>query len=239
MYEQELNEIGLSNNEIKIYLALLKSGLLNPTQLAEKTGLHRSYVYDTLERLLEKGIINTILVNNKKNYQAVDPKILREIFELKIKQLDRIIPELSSLFESKNEGTKIELHKGKNVYLTLIKDLTANLRKNDVVSIIGANEEVLETIEPIYLKQYFSIIKEKNVKERVIIADGSKRFKERNIEYKNLNRNYLGDTTIVIYQKKVFLFTWDDPYYLILINSRKIVESYKKQFNLLWKIAKK
>ena len=80
MYEQELNEIGLSNNEIKIYLALLKSGLLNPTQLAEKTGLHRSYVYDTLERLLEKGIINTLLVNNKKNYQAVYPKILKKIF---------------------------------------------------------------------------------------------------------------------------------------------------------------
>jgi len=90
MYETQLKELGLSDNEIKIYLALLEHGILNPTQLAEKTGLHRSYIYDTLDRLLEKGIINTILINNKKNYQAIDPKVLREIFELKFE--NKLIP---------------------------------------------------------------------------------------------------------------------------------------------------
>ncbi|MEK6932515.1 MAG: helix-turn-helix domain-containing protein [Nanoarchaeota archaeon] len=238
MHEQELNELGLSSNEIKIYLSLLKSGMLNPTQLAEKTGLHRSYVYDTLERLLEKGIINTVLTNNKKNYQAVDPKVLREIFELKLKQLDKIIPELSSLFESKKEETRIELHKGKKVYGVLIRDLTVNLKKNDVVYIFGADENILGSVEPIYLKQYFNIIKEKEVKEKVIITKGSKRFRESNVEYKELDKKYIGSTTTVINQRKVFLFTWEDPYYLIVIDSKRIAEDYQKQFNLLWKIAK-
>ena len=95
MYEAELKELGLTNNEIKVYLILLENGILNPTHVAQKTGLHRSYVYDTLERLLDRGIINTILVNNKKHYQPVDPKALRQSFELKLMKIDEILPQLS------------------------------------------------------------------------------------------------------------------------------------------------
>ncbi|MCK5493029.1 MAG: hypothetical protein KAJ14_07960, partial [Candidatus Omnitrophica bacterium] len=165
MYENELKELGLTDNEVKIYLALLHKGVLNPTKLAEKTGLHRSYIYDTLDRLLEKGIINTILMNNKKHYQAVDPEVLRGQFELKMRHLDSILPQLSSLYKETKEETKVELHKGKRVYRTLIKDLVANLNQNDIVYLIGIDEDALEDIEPIYLKQYFTIIKEKNIKE--------------------------------------------------------------------------
>nr|MCK4929974.1 winged helix-turn-helix transcriptional regulator [Nanoarchaeota archaeon] len=200
MYEAELKELGLTDNEIKIYLALLQHGTLNPTKLAEKTGLHRSYVYDTLERLLERGIVNTVLVNNKKNYQAVDPKVLREIFELKLRHLDNILPKLNDLFKSVKEETRIELHRGKRVYKTLIKDLVANLKKNDTVYLLGVDESILETVEPIYLKQYFTIIKEKNIKEKIIIAKGGKKIKEPNLEYRELEPEYLGDTTIIIYQ---------------------------------------
>src|SRR3989338_3062505 len=158
MFEIELKELGLTDNEIKAYLSLLQHGILSPTKLAEKTGLHRSYVYDTVERLLERGIINTVLVNGKKNYQAIDPKVLREIFELKLKQLDEVIPQLSGLFKLVKEETRIELHRGKQVYRTLIKDLLANLKKNEMVYLLGVDENILETVEPIYLKRYFTII---------------------------------------------------------------------------------
>jgi len=238
MYEAELKELGLTDNEVKIYLALLEHGILNPTKLAEKTGLHRSYVYDTLERLMEKGIVNTVLINNKKNYQAVDPKALREIFELKLKHLDTILPKLSTIFKSTKEDTRIELHRGKRVYKTMIKDLVANLKENDVVYLQGADESLLEAVEPIYLKQYFTIIKEKKVREKIIIAKGKKRLKEKNIEYKEISQEYLGDTTVVIHQSKVFLFTRGEPAYLVSIESKKIAETYRKQFELMWSMAK-
>ena len=238
MYESELKELGLTDNEIKIYLVLLQHGALNPTKLAEKTGLHRSYIYDTLERLLDKGIINTILVNGKKHYQPVDPKALREIFELKLRQLDAILPQLSGLFQSTKEETRIELHKGKRVYRTLIKDLLANIKKNDVICLLGVDENILETVEPIYLKQYFNIIKEKNVRERIIIASGGKRLEEKHLEYKEIDSKYLDETTVVIHQSKVFIFIWGNPYYLIIIESPKVAHTYRKQFDIIWKMAK-
>lgn len=238
MYEQELNELGLTDNEIKIYLALLEHGTLNPTKLAEKTGLHRSYVYDTLERLIERGVVNTVLVDNKKNYQAVNPKVLREIFELKLRSLDTILPKLSNLFNSAKQETRIELHRGKRVYRTLIKDLLADIKKNDVVYLLGVDENILDTVEPIYLKQYFNIIKEKNVKEKIIIAKGGKKLKQSNLEYKELDPSFFGETTTAIYQSKVFIFIWGNPYHLITIESPKVADTYRKQFELLWNIAK-
>ena len=238
MYEIELRELGLTDNEVKIYLTLLEHGILNPTKLAEKTGLHRSYIYDTLERLLDKGIVSTVLIDNKKNYQSVDPKALREIFELKLRQLDSILPQLSSLFQSTKKETRIELHRGKRVYRTLIKDILAHIKKNDVIYLLGVNEKILETVEPIYLKQYFNIIKEKKVKEKIIIAKGEKKLDEKHLEYRELDPKYLDETTVVIHQSKVFIFIWGSPYHLITIESPKVANTYRKHFELIWSIAK-
>jgi sugar-specific transcriptional regulator TrmB len=237
MYEVELREFGLSDNEIKIYLVLLEHGSLNPSELAKKTGLHRSYVYDTVERLLERGIINTVLVNNKKHYQAVDPKVLREIFELKLRHLDALLPKLSGLFMSAKEETKVELHRGKYVYRTLLKDLLSDLRKEDIVYLLGVEEDVLEVTEPIYLKRYLDILREKKVKEKIIIAKGGKRLKAPNLEYRELDPKYVGDTTTVVHGSKVYLFIRGNPNYLILINSPEVANTYKRQFDLFWSAA--
>lgn len=238
MYEAELKELGLTDNEIKVYLVLLEHGILNPTGLAQKTGLHRSYIYDTLERLIDRGIINTLLVDNKKHYQPVDPKALREIFELKLRKLDSILPQLSGLFQATKDETRIELHRGKRVYRTLIKDLLANLKKNDEVYFLGVDEDILDTVEPIYLKQYFNIIKEKNIKEKIIISKGGRKLDEEQLEYKEIDPKYLDKTTVVIYQSKVFIFILGTPYHLIIIQSPKVANTYKKQFDLMWKMAK-
>ena len=239
MFESELKELGLTDNEVKVYLSLLEHGILNPTQLAKKTGLHRSYVYDTLVRLLEKGIINTVLVKDKKHYQAVDPKVLREIFELKLRHLDSILPKLSNLFKATKEETRVELHRGKRVYRTLIKDIIASIKKNDVVLLVGVDEEVLlKEVEPIYLKQYFNIIKKRNIKEKVIIKKGKKYFDIPNVQHKELDEKFIGDIEQIIYCDKIAIFILGNPYQLIIIESKDVANTYRKQFNLLWSIAK-
>jgi len=237
MFKEELKELGFTDNQIKIYLALLKNGASNPTELAKITGLHRSYVYDAVEKLMENGTINSVSINNKKNYQAVGLNVLRENIELKLKNLDDIIPKLASISKISKEETHIELHKGKRVYKTLIKDLTANFQKNDVVYLINIDESVLEKVEPIYLKQYFTIIKEKKVKEKIIIPKGGKKFKEPGLEYKELAKDYLGETATAIYKNKVYLFILGEPNYLIIIKNKKVAETYMKNFNLLWNTA--
>jgi len=50
-----LETIGLTRNEVKVYLSLLSIGFTTTGILIKKTGLHGSKVYDALERLSQKG----------------------------------------------------------------------------------------------------------------------------------------------------------------------------------------
>ncbi|MBS3138583.1 hypothetical protein J4207_02655 [Candidatus Woesearchaeota archaeon] len=72
----------------------------------------------------------------------------------------------------------------------------------------------------------------------MIIAKSGKKLSYPNISYKEIDKKYLGDTTTVIFQSKVYIFIWGNPYYLITIDSDKVAQTYLKQFDLLWDIAK-
>lgn len=238
MYEQELKELGLTDNEVRIYLLLLQSGILNPYKIAEKLGLHRGYVYDALERMSEKGVVSIIHVDNKAHYQAAPPETIVELFRLKLQTLEGIVPALKKLQNVKKEDTTVHLHKGSRVYATLLKDMIATARGEDTLLLGGIDEEFLEQIEPIYLKQYLALIKERKIKERVIIPIGSKRLAG-NIEYRELDARYIGNTAQAIYGNKVALFVKGTPFHLIIIENQEVVKTYKAQFEVLWKLAKK
>lgn len=240
MYEEQLKELGLTDNEVRIYLLLLEHGMMNPSEISQKLGLHRGYVYDALERMQEKEVVNIILKANKKHYQATSPENLVELLKFKLESFQKALPDLMKLAKLEKEETKVELHKGKRVYRTLLKDVISSLKKNEEVYLIGINEDVLiNEIEPIYLKQYLNTIKSKNIKEKILIKTGAKKLKNPNLEYKELDEKYIGNTMQIIYNNKVAIFILGMPHYLIIIDNKEVAETYRKQFNLLWKIAKK
>ena len=83
MLIDDLIEIGLSQNEAKIYLALLELGPTTTGPLIKKTCLYRVITYDTLEKLLKLGLVNYSLKKNIKNFEAEDPKQLMELIKNK------------------------------------------------------------------------------------------------------------------------------------------------------------
>lgn len=239
MYEEQFKDLGLTDNEARIYLLLLRQGVMNPTQIAQKLGLHRGYVYDTLERMQEKEVVNSVLVNNKKFFQATSPQHLVELLRLRLEDMQKIAPDLQKLMAMTKEETHVGVHKGKYVYRTLIKDVLATVKPHDEVLLVGIDEEVLTTeVEPIYLKRYFNMIKTKNIRERIIIKTGGKRIKEKTLSYKELDEKYIGKTAQIIYGNKVALFVLGTPYYLIVIENKDVADTYRKQFDLLWQIAR-
>lgn len=113
--------------------------------------------------MLEKGFVNTLTLDSKINFNANDPEIIFENFELKLNLFKTIIPNLKKLIPQKSD-TNVEMHKGKRVYRTLIKDIISTIKKNDEILIIGINEdELINEVEPIYLKQYLNLIKSKTL----------------------------------------------------------------------------
>ena len=59
-----LEEVGLTGNEIKVYLALLELGSVTAGDILKKIELHRGAVYDTLDKLIDKGLVSYFIKNN-------------------------------------------------------------------------------------------------------------------------------------------------------------------------------
>ena len=239
MYEEQLKQIGLTDNEVRIYLFLLKNDISNPSKISQKLGLHRGYVYDTLRRMQEKGLVNSILKNNKKFFQATNPQGVTELLRMKLENFEKIAPDLNVMMNFERKETRVELHKGKKVYQTLLKDMIACVGKNEEVFIIGVDENTLQKkVAPIYLKQYLNAINTKNIKEKIIIKKGGKKIKSPNLTYKEVDKKFIGNTAQLIYHNKVAVFILGTPYHLIVIDNKEVANTYKKQFELLWKVAK-
>ena len=97
-----LEKIGLSINEAKIYFALLEIGSSTLDKISKKAGIHRRTIYDNIEKMLNKGLICSTMIDSKKYFQAADPHNLKEIInekkekiEEQEKILNKIMPNLS------------------------------------------------------------------------------------------------------------------------------------------------
>ena len=63
MIKETLLKLGLTSNEVEIYLTLLNKGEISVNEIGSSSGLHRQVCYDALDRLLEKGVVSAIQSN--------------------------------------------------------------------------------------------------------------------------------------------------------------------------------
>ena len=66
MVELKLKDIGLTDYESKVYLALLEIGEGTSGEIINKAGIHTGKIYEILASLKNKGLISEVIVNNIK-----------------------------------------------------------------------------------------------------------------------------------------------------------------------------
>ena len=89
-YIKELINIGLKENEAKVYCCLLRKELFTATEISRCSGVNRSRIYSVLDGLIKQGLCIEKLGKIRK-FQAVNPDIaFEEIIENEKKKLDRL-----------------------------------------------------------------------------------------------------------------------------------------------------
>ena len=101
MIENALEKIGLTNGEIKVYLALLELGSTTTWEITRKSEISGSKVYEVLDRLIGKGLVSYIIKNNVKYFESASPEMILSYLDEKTKLIEnekrdiqKIIPEL-------------------------------------------------------------------------------------------------------------------------------------------------
>jgi len=231
-----LQELGFNEGEIKVYLGLLKLGSIPVYQLKEETNLHRTTIYDFLEKLLNKGLVNYVIKNNVKFYNAAHPNKLLDLIKEKEDHIKSILPKLEELSNFQKQEMIVEVYKGIEGIKTVFNDI---LRIKKDIIIFGIDDLLFNEKMGIFMEQFLRKEKELNIKERILTKEDAKFFyPNKNITYKFLPKNSFNPTPTFVYGNNVAILIWE-PLTIIKIHNSQLADSYSKYFEILWKIAKK
>ena len=234
---EKLQKIGLNLNEIKIYLALLRLGSAQAGKVSKESQINRTTTYDSIERLIEKGLVTYTIEANRKVFKPVAPERLLDDLKEKQKIVEETLPELNALFHESKDKEESDIYKGRKGIRSILNDIL-NYKEYVAFGSSGGFLGIMRHDFSMFQKNE-KILK---INSRIILSESSRKkqeVKEAFSKFRFISDEYSSPTTTFIYDNKTAIIVWAEIPIATLIISKEVAESYKKHFELMWKIATK
>jgi sugar-specific transcriptional regulator TrmB len=124
--EKALNRLGLSKNEIRVYVYLARTGEHKASEISEALSLHRTETYRILRDLEKKGLISSVFEKPLKFIATAFEKALDILIETKKMKINLL---------EKRKGSLVD------IWLSLPKPEAENERK-EVFQILEGEEQI-------------------------------------------------------------------------------------------------
>jgi sugar-specific transcriptional regulator TrmB len=239
--KEELKKLGFTDNETKVYAALLKLGSTNAGEIIKKTRLHRNIVYDNLERLIEKGLVSFVTIKNIKHFEVTSSEELKRYIKKqkeevlqKEKIVNRILPEINKVRASAERKQEATVFKGKKGLKTILEEVTKTKTEILVFGTGWGMKEILGS----YYEQWHLKLRQNRIKGRILLPENRKGLFLEPFAAKYLPEKNVMPSTIAVYENKVLNIAWGEEPIAVLFISEKVSDSYKKYFQMLWGLAK-
>jgi len=236
-----LENIGMSQSEIKAYLSCLELGLSTPAQIASHSKLNRSNCYDALDRLLKKGIVGKIVKNGKIHYEACKPQHLLEIIEKNKNDLASIVPDLEKIQQSLILPTQnAAIFEGYDGIKNVFENILNTLQPNEEFLVFGAVDTPPEFER--YIVHWTRRRADKKIKLRIIYHEEAKNFLEQTkkmpfTRIKTMPKQYVTPAAVNIYGNKTATIVWSKTPIAFVVESEDYTNSFKNYFEMLWQQA--
>ncbi|MDD5148724.1 MAG: helix-turn-helix domain-containing protein [Candidatus ainarchaeum sp.] len=248
MDSSALKRIGLKEKEAEVYLALLKQGPSLANQIARKTRIVRSSVYDYLDILIGRGFVSYSIISGKKFFQAVSPeKIFDNFIEEKKNQesaLNLLVAEMLKLKNKEEKKVTVEVFEGKEGLKSAMSLAIKEKPKEVLVyGTAGASHKIL----PFFMEHWHKQRAKQGTLLRVIYNNVTNSFeriaKGPKLQLAKVRISPIKNFSLIgtiISRERVLLTVWDAETPIgILIQSKEMWKSYKDNFEILWSAASK
>ncbi|MBI4143772.1 hypothetical protein HY486_00810 [Candidatus Woesearchaeota archaeon] len=245
MSQKILEEIGLSKNEVKVYLALLKLGKTTSWKLITETGIQVSALYYCLDNLIKKGLVSYVIAANKKHFQAAPPEQLVQLLDNRKKQLESVLPELKASQRENEERIQTNVYEGFKGFKGIYDRLLRVMKRRDTYYVFGARQIGDKTNENVnfMLTSFHKQRDKQGIKVKIIfnkdvereVKNVVKDFKYMDLRFSDMRTN----SFVLIYDYRIVNFLYTDRLIAIETISKDVYESYKNFFEEMWKVAKK
>jgi len=248
MFENELQQLGLSEKEAKVYLASLELGSTSVLEISKKAGLKRPTTYYAIEELIKKGLMSSFEKGKKRYFSAESPERLISLVSVQRRKaqaleedLQKVLPELNKFFNLAGERPKVRFFEGKEGMRTIQEDILKS-KFNSMEEFVPIDPGY-RLFPPHHRDHRHKILEiHKKVPMRAIYT--SKKGPILPAKEANLIRRFVPPekfpftADILIYGNKTALITFVGKIIGVIIESEGIAQTLRTFFNLAWEGAK-
>jgi HTH-type transcriptional regulator, sugar sensing transcriptional regulator len=245
MYTEVLEQLGLSPNEAKIYEALLELKEASAGAIAANAKIHRRNTYDAIHRLVEKGMIFSVLSKGDHVYSAVDPDKLMELIKEKETKLEKILPDLRKKHQTDRQPQEAYIYRGIEGFKNYMRDV---LRQGENAYFIGAKLGWWDPRLKSFTEQFVKEAERKNIKfhhlfDSSVEKEGKEELKDmdkQNLEYRFLPEKYSTKSAIDFFGDQIVMWSGlslrklEDDVTLFVIRDKSLVDNYKMWWQFMW-----
>lgn len=241
---QHLQELGLNQNEIKVYTALTQLGEAPASRVAKKANLPRTTAISILEKFRHENYVSTHKYKGVTYYWIESPQVLSESFLTKAAVAKELGAMFSDLYRTEAHFPYAEIHDTTSSIRKFIEKTIANLKPKSVIYTIDTPNE--GNYNKIYSENIENIIlsgkKKKDVHTFTLVPHGSfatiasSKLKSQNIVIRELPINIRFNGSLWIVENTIVHFSGNPPF-VVALKHENITKGIKGLFDFLWEIS--
>lgn len=124
MIERILIENGLTEREAKIYLMVLELGESTVLQIAKRTQMKRTTVYDVVEKLRSHGVVSVMRRKGSQCVSALPPRVLVDRFKQSAEMAESILPQMMELAYSSPLRPRMRFYEGMSGLKDILREVS-------------------------------------------------------------------------------------------------------------------
>lgn len=237
-----LRDLGFSEREIKVYLALLELGRTTVGPIAAKTRLQHSKVYQTLEKLIDRGIVTFIIKSKTKYFEASEPKQILYIIKEKERNFQEILPKLEQMQQKAQSPQTAKLYEGYKAIKSMYNSILEELDSKGYYYVFAFKDEYVESpLASRFLRNIHMQLSEKKVDDKLIAHKSIKKAFLKN--YSDIPRIMYKFTHLkipfglMVINDRVINWVWGERPTAVEIISKQIAKKYKEFFLEIWRLS--
>jgi sugar-specific transcriptional regulator TrmB len=238
MNYRELEFLGLSEKEAKVYLASLELGKSPVQKIATQAGVNRATTYVQIESLIKKGMMSTYKQGNKQFYFAESPEKLSLLFreeamaiQRKQEYLDKLLPQLRSINAEDKDRPTVRYFEGKAGMRAIAEEMFLQ-KSEDTMRMIFSQDLLLEMFSEEELKKMRSKRKDKKIRAVVITNDEKNRLDTDANIFRVDSKKFPISADIAFLGSKTRIVTQKGNQVGLIIDNKEISNTFKTLYTL-------
>jgi len=240
----QLKNLGLSENEAKVYMAMIELGSATVLEISAKAGVNRPTTYVQIESLKKMGLVSTQVKGKKQIFIAESPDQLefmierqKNELEQKKEELHQLLPELTNIFNLSDSKPQVRFFEGREG-LAKIQDELIRSKPEEVLDFVST--EGILNIFPSHVRNYSPRRVKNGIRAKVIYTDSRGPILKRHDEEMLREAKYVAldkfpfKSDITIYNDNITICALEGKAVGVIITHKELANSFRALFNLLW-----